>query len=88
MRSNARVFQSTGFHGGTIDGCIGALDGWLVKIRCPKPSDNVGGTGGFYCRKGFYGINVQAIVSKDKIIIWRAIQCRGAEHDSTAFKKE
>ena len=87
MERNAHIFRNNGCHGGIFAGCIGALDGWIVKIRCPKDSDGVGGTEGFYCRKGFYGINVQAIVNKDKLVIWRAIQCRGAEHDSKAFKK-
>ena len=26
-------------------------------------------------------------MNKDKLVLWRAIQCRGAEHDSKAFKK-
>ncbi|GFH49993.1 hypothetical protein CTEN210_06469 [Chaetoceros tenuissimus] len=39
------------------------------------------------CRKGFYAINVQAIVNKEKLVLWRSIKCKGSEHDSTAFKK-
>ena len=87
MQRTADLFRNSGCHGGILNGCIGALDGWIVKIRCPRESDGVGGTDEFYCRKGFYGINVQAIVDKNKLIIWRAIQCRGSEHDSKAFKK-
>ena len=69
-----------------MNGCIGALDGWIVKIKCPSQRDNVQNPHSFYSRKGFYGLNVQAIVDKRKRIWFRSIISRGAEHDSTAFK--
>jgi hypothetical protein len=56
MLRNASAFRNTGCHGVIFQGIIGALDGWIVKIRCPKASDGAGSTDGFYCRKGFYGI--------------------------------
>lgn len=87
MREEARKFQACGTHGGIFSGVIGALDGWLVKIRRPKSNDGAGHIGSYFSRKGFYAINVQAIVTKDKRIIWRSIKCKGSEHDSTAFKK-
>ncbi len=72
---------------GVFAGCIGALDGWLVKIKKPSAKrDNVQNPGSYYSRKGFHGVNVQVIVSHDKIILYRNILHRGAEHDSTAFK--
>ena len=71
---------------GTINGCIGAIDGWIVKITRPKVKDGIRNPGSFFSRKGFFGINVQAIVDKKKRILYRNILCRGAEHDSTAFK--
>jgi hypothetical protein len=40
----------------------------------------------YFSRKGFFGINVQAIVDSKKRILFRNINSRGAEHDSTAFK--
>jgi len=59
-----------------------------VKIGCPSlKHDNVLNVGSFYCRKGYYALNVQAIVDRNKIIVWRSIKCRGSEHDSTAFKR-
>jgi len=45
---------------GVINGCIGALDGWVVKIRKPKRSDGVRNAASFYSRKGYFSINVQA----------------------------
>ena len=69
-----------------INGCIGALDGWVVKIQRPSQRDGVHDPSSFYSRKGFYAVNVQAIVDKKKRVLFRSIISRGAEHNSTAFK--
>lgn len=74
---------------GILNSCIGAIDGWIVKIRKPsitKDLFNMSEPGTYFSRKGFYGINVQAIVDRKKHILYRNIINRGAEHDSTAFK--
>ena len=34
--------------GGVINGCIGALDGWIVKIQKPMKSDGVQNSQSFY----------------------------------------
>ena len=44
---------------GAFQGCIGALDGWLVKIKKPSNKDGVRFPSDFFSRKGFYVINVQ-----------------------------
>ena len=69
---------------GILDGCIGALDGWLVRISCPTVRE-VNNPGKYFSRKGFYAINVQAIVDK-KRILWRYIGEKGCSHDSSVFK--
>ncbi len=71
---------------GVMNGCIGALDGWVVKIKKPTRSDGVNNPKSFYSRKGYFAVNVQAIVDKKKRVLFRSITSRGAEHDSTAFK--
>ncbi|KAL3768298.1 hypothetical protein ACHAW5_005661 [Stephanodiscus triporus] len=72
---------------GIMNGCIGALDGWVVKIKKPtRDKDNVYEPSSFYSRKGYFGLNVQCIVDKQKRVLFRTIKSRGAEHDSTAFK--
>jgi hypothetical protein len=71
---------------GIINGCIGALDGWIVKVEKPKRSDGINNPQSFYSRKGYFGVNVQAIADWNKKIVFRSILSRGAEHDSTAFK--
>ena len=71
---------------GSFHGCIGALDGWLVKIKRPGLNDNVTCPGDFFSRKGFFAINCQVIVDRYKRVLYKSILCRGAEHDSSAFK--
>ena len=70
---------------GILKGCIGAIDGWLVKIKCPSLFE-VSNPGKYMSRKGFFALNVQAIVDKKKRILWRHIGQKGSAHDSTVFK--
>ena len=86
-RMNEVALQFSNASNGVINGCIGALDGWVVKIQKPSQKDNINNAQSFYSRKGYYAVNVQAIVDKKKQILFRSIMSRGAEHDSTAFKK-
>lgn len=83
---NAVALQFTQSSRGVINGCIGALDGWLVKIKKPCKRDGVQNPQSFYSRKGFYAVNTQVIVDRNKRILFRSIMSRGAEHDSTAFR--
>ena len=51
-------------------GVIGVLDDWLVKTKCPTAKgDGVLNFGSFYCHKGCYAVNVQAIVDRNKKIL-------------------
>jgi hypothetical protein len=69
-----------------MKGCIGAIDGWMVKIRCPSWTEVVN-PGKYYSRKGFYALNVQVIVDKKKRILWRTIGEKGSAHDSKVFNE-
>ena len=81
---------STAFANGTsmglLYGCIGAIDGWLVKILCPNKTRDGVENPGFFNRKGFFALNVQVIVDKYKRVLWYSINCKGGQHDFTAFK--
>ena len=72
---------------GLIRGSIGAVDGWLVRIRKPQERDGIRNPGSFFSRKGFYAFNLQVVCDKKKRVLFRSMKCRGAEHDSTAFKR-
>jgi len=52
----------------------------MVKIRCPSWTEVVN-PGKYYSCKGFYALNVQAIVDKKKRNFWRTIGKKGSAHD-------
>ena len=85
MKNVAKAFEEN-CRCGAFRGCIGALDGWLVKIKRPGSKDNIENPGDFFSRKGFHAINCQVIVDRYKRVLYKSIICRGAEHDSSAFK--
>ncbi len=56
---------------GDINGCIGALDGWVVKLKKPsRKDDGVTNAKSFYSRKGYFANSVQAIVDKKKCVLF------------------
>jgi DDE superfamily endonuclease len=60
------------------------LDGLAVRVKCPKESE-VPDPGNYYCRKGFYALNVQAICDRRKRFLWCYPSNKGSTHDSAAF---
>jgi hypothetical protein len=70
--------------GGILWATIGSLDGLGIRIKCPG-FKFVADPGNFFCRKGFYGLNLQAICDKFKRFLWCAPVVKGSCHDSTAF---
>jgi hypothetical protein len=71
---------------GIITGCIGAIDGLAIRIQSPViHQDNVPDPGNYYCRKGFFALNVQAICDSKKRILWMSSGHKGSTHDSAAF---
>jgi len=70
--------------GGAFYGTFGSLDGIAVRITCPRRKE-VPDPGNYYCRKGFYALNVQAICHKNKRFLWCNPMNKGSSHDSSAF---
>ena len=72
---------------GVLKGAVGAIDGWLVKIRrLNYHMDGITNPVPFFLRKGYYALNVQCIVDDRKKVIWEMFNNKGASHDSTCFK--
>jgi hypothetical protein len=69
---------------GAFRGIIGALDGLAVRIRSPQLTE-VSDPGNYYCRKGFFALNVQAICDRSRKFIWCYTSNKGSTHDSMAF---
>lgn len=65
-------------------GIIGAIDGILIKIKCPSMKE-VGMPKHYYCRKGFFALNVQAVCDVRNRFIFVSMDMPGATHDARAF---
>ena len=72
---------------GILQGAIGAIDGWLVKIIRPSITlDGIKNIVGFFSRKGFYALNCQVLVDHEKKVLWAKYENRGSSHDSSCFR--
>ncbi len=57
------ALQFTQSSNGIICECVGAIDGWIVKIAMPTSKcDPVSNPSMYYSQKGCFGLNIQAIV--------------------------
>ena len=71
---------------GVYNGCMGAIDGIAIRVKCFSTND-VPDPGNYYCRKGFYALNVQAICDRKKRFLWCSTGHKGGTHDSRAFSE-
>ena len=78
LNTVAEAFSSAS--GGIFGNCIGA-----IKIKSPCASNMIQDPGNYFCRKGFYALNVQAICDKQRRVLWMSTGHKGSTHDSTAF---
>jgi len=69
---------------GVFWGPFAAIDGLAVRIKSPKASD-ARDPSNYWCRKGFYALNVQAICDRHKYFLWCYPANKGSTHDSAAF---
>ena len=83
LKSIAEGFASAS--GGVFRKCVGALDGVAIKIKCPVTSNLIRDSGNYFCRKGFYALNIQATCDKSRRVLWMSAGHKGSTHDSTAF---
>ena len=73
---------------GVLQGAIGAIDGWLVRIVRPNWFvDGIKNPSTFFSRKGFFALNVQCIVDDRKKVLWVSYSHKGGSHDSSCFKE-
>lgn len=63
---------------------LGALDGVAVQQEQPSVAD-VGCVAEYYCRKGFYSFNTQAMCDANFEFTWMSCSSPGSAHDSAAF---
>ncbi len=72
-------------HGGMLNGCIAALDGWLCRIKVPTMHDTMNRGSYFSGHYQCHGLNVQAACDAKCRFIFLSIRCPGGTGDSKAF---
>ncbi|KHJ84807.1 transposase, IS4 family, partial [Oesophagostomum dentatum] len=65
-----------------IPNVVGAVDGSLIPIQGPSENSE-----SFMCRKGFYSMNLSAIVDADQSFRWISVKFPGSVHDSRIFRE-
>ena len=71
-------------NGGSLEGCVLAVDGIAIKIQKPTSLDT-SNPNQFYCRKGFHALNVQAGCDARLRFRIASIEHVGSTHDSLAW---
>ena len=80
----AHDFHELSSHG-VLNGCVGALDGWLCRIRVPSSSEVVKVQSYFSGHYQCYGLNVQATCDGSCRFTSLSVLCPGGTSDSKAF---
>ena len=84
----AEGFQRKSTGDGAMEGCIGALDGFLLRITAPSKNECGGNVtayySGHYC---CYGLNVQALCDSDCQFLYFSVAAPGKTNDARAIKK-
>ena len=83
LRYNADWLRKQAYQ--VFTGIVGAVDGILIKIRCPSAAE-AAKPAKFWCRKGYYSVNMQAVVDAHGRFIFVAVDMPGSSHDATAFR--
>ena len=84
MKAAANSFKNISLDG-RLNGCIGALDGWLCWIKVPSESDTCNVGSYFSGHYQSYGVNKQATCDADCRFTSISILCPGGTGDSKAF---
>eukprot|EP00873_Tetraselmis_striata_P024392 jgi/Tetstr1/444656/TSEL_032504.t1 len=71
--------------GWVMSGCIGAVDGMALRIAKPTKAA-VKNVKHFRNRKGFFGINLQAVADARMRIVYFDLSTQGSTHASLAWK--
>jgi len=73
-------------YAGCYDGCIGDIDGLIIRVRKPSRKETSCGQAFFCGRYKCFGLAYQVICDADCIVMWYNGNHAGSVHDSTAFK--
>jgi hypothetical protein len=88
QEQTAADFTSRSYNG-VMNGCVGAIDGWLCLIRAPSAKECSGGNVIAYFSGHYmaYGVNVQACVDVHSRFTAVSINCPGKTNDAQAWTR-
>lgn len=86
IESSSREFQMLSTNG-ALDGCVGCLDGLLLKIITPPATDTGNVKAYFSGHYQCYGINIQAVCDANCRFSYVAVAAPGSTFDATAYSK-
>jgi hypothetical protein len=72
---------------GVINGCVGCIDGLLVKIRTPQPSETGHVKSYFSGHYQLYGINIQAVCDHNCRFVNVSCAAPGGTNDIRAYQQ-
>jgi hypothetical protein len=72
--------------GGTMEGCVGAIDGIVIRIHGPSFAESNGNPRQYYNRKGFFGLVCLAVCDSRKKFTSMSMKCPGSTNDSIAWR--
>jgi DDE superfamily endonuclease len=78
-------FKKKSSHG-LLSGCVGAMDGWLCRIKTPRPEETANVTGFFSGHYQAMGINVQAMCDDQCRFTYVGVLCPGGSNDLSAYR--
>jgi len=84
MHNAANSFKELSLDG-QLNGCIGALDGWLCRIKVPSASDTMNVVSYFSGHYQSYGMNVKVTCDAACWFTSISVLCPGGTGDSKAF---
>jgi len=70
--------------GECMRGCVGAVDGLAVKIKQPSVREDPRQKR-YYCRKGFFALNLQAVCDGNRVFTYAKIAAPGSVNDALAW---
>jgi len=84
LKLGTLAFQNKSSNG-VLDGCVGALDGWLCRIKVPTQKETANISAYFSGHYQCYGVNVQACCDARCRFTWFSVRSPGGTGDSRAF---
>ncbi len=87
MKAICEGFQSKSTGQGPRYGCVGSLDGYLLRIKAPTAEECGGNVPAYYSGHYCYRLNVQALCDSECSLLFYSVAAPGRTNDAKAIRK-